>query len=186
MRTVIAFAGVRRIAEGPLGDVARAARAAVAAGEARVLIFDAATSEPVEVDLRAEAIEPADEAPRGRGRPSLGVTAREVTLLPRHWDWLARQSGGASAALRRLVDAARRSEADADDLRAGREAVYRFATAMAGDAPLYDDAMRALFAGDRAAFSAATSLWPADVRDHALALGAAAFARPAVPLEGAV
>jgi hypothetical protein len=186
MRTFIAFAGARRIAEGPLGAVVRAVRAAVDEGEARVLTFDAATSEPVELDLRAETIEPAAETPRGRGRPSLGVTAREVTLLPRHWDWLARQSGGASAALRRLVEAARRSEADADDLRAGREALYRFATAMAGDAPLYEDAMRALFAGDWAAFSVATALWPADVRDHALALGAAAFARPPVPLEGAV
>jgi hypothetical protein len=183
MNPVIAFANGRRIAQGPLDAVVQAAREV---GDAPVLIFDAVTSEPVEVDLREGAALPDAEAARGRGRPKLGVTAREVTLLPRHWDWLGRQSGGASAALRRLVEAARRTEVDADAAREGRQALYRFATAVAGDALLYEDAIRALFAGDEARFEAACAGWPRDVRDHALALAPSAFGRRASPLDAHV
>jgi hypothetical protein len=187
MNTVIAFAGNRRLASGALADVAAGARRALDAGEAApLLIFDAVTSRPVEVDLRGtEAEVRARLAPRPemaedqpgprRGRPKLGVTAREVTLLPRHWDWLAGQRGGASVTLRRLVEEARRANPGADALREGQEALYRFTTAMAGDAPGYEEATRALFAGDRERFEAETQTWPADVRAHALTLAAAAF-----------
>ncbi len=75
--------------------------------------------------------------PRGRGRPKLGVVAREVTLLPRHWDWLNAQPGGASVALRKLVEQARRANGDADRARAAREAAYHFMSAMAGDLPAF-------------------------------------------------
>ena len=105
-----------------------------------------------------------------------GVVAREVTLLPRHWDWLAAQPGGASAALRRMVEMARRHSGEADRTRQAREAAYRFITTMAGDRPGYEDAIRALFAGDRARLEATIAAWPADLRDHALHL---AFADPA-------
>lgn len=182
MSDVIAFAETRRIAQGPLSEVALAVKRALDAGEAApVLIFDAVTSRPVEVDLRgtldeidarlAEAAEP-DDAARGRGRPKLGVTAREVTLLPRHWDWLSSQPGGASATLRRLVEEARKAP---PSIREVREAVYRFSTAMAGNAPGYEEAMRALFAGDAARFEAETAGWPGDVRAHARTLAKTAF-----------
>ena len=173
----IAFAGPRRLAAGALNETAAAvARARDLGEDAPLLIFDAVTSEPVEV----EAGDAAARSSRGRGRPKLGVTAREVTLLPRHWDWLSRQSGGASAALRRLTEAARRGDAATENLRAGRESLYRFLTVMVGDAPGYEEAIRALFGGDRTAFEARASAWPDDIRDHAAALAEAAFP-PAPP-----
>lgn len=109
------------------------------------------------------------EPPRGRGRPALGVVAREVTLLPRHWEWLSAQPGGASAALRRLVETARRNDG-AGRMRAAREAAYRFMSAMAGNRPGYEEAIRALFAGDAERFEALTAPWPADVSAFAARL----------------
>jgi hypothetical protein len=158
------FDGTRRIAAGPPEAVLTTARRA-AEGGGRVQAFDDASGHPLEFDLRPDA--PAPTA-RGRGRPRLGVTAREVTLLPRHWDWLAAQPGGASTALRRLVEAARKGPAER--VRAGQEAAYRFMTAMAGDLADYEAATRALFAGDREGFAAAVGTWPADLGDHALRL----------------
>ncbi len=108
--------------------------------------------------------------PRGRGRPRLGVVAREVTLLPRHWTWLATQPGGASVALRRLVDEARRSHAHKDRSRRAQERAYHFMSAIAGDMPGFEEASRALFANDDARLRELTAGWPADVREHALAL----------------
>src|SRR5687767_9951516 len=118
-QTFTAFDAHHRLAAGPIEDVAQAL--ADYAGLAPILIFDDATGRQVELDLRQGATHAvaeyrgriaAPEAPSpraGRGRPKLGVVAREVTLLPRHWDWLATQPGGASAALRRLVEDARRA-----------------------------------------------------------------------------
>jgi hypothetical protein len=94
------------------------------------------------------------------------VTAREVTLLPRHWDWLAAQPGGASAALRRLVDEARRDRDGAEALRQARESVYRVMTVLAGDLPNYEDATRALFAGDTPRMLSLMDQWPADIRGY--------------------
>ena len=95
------------------------------------------------------------------------MTAREVTLLPRHWDWLAAQPGGASVALRKLVESALREAEGPDRVRRSREAAYRFMTAVAGDQPDYEEATRMLFAGDWVAFDAAIEAWPSDVRDYA-------------------
>lgn len=117
----------------------------------------------------------APASPRGRGRPRLGVEAREVTLLPRHWAWLATQPGGASATLRRLVDDARRGSGARDRLREAQEAAYRFMSAMAGDAPGFEEAARALFAGDRARFELVTTGWSPDVRAHAMLMARDAF-----------
>jgi hypothetical protein len=186
----IGFAGPRCVGFGGLPDVARAAKPLIDRGEA-VLILDAATSHPVELDFRGSldevlarlpvadppAIAAADELPaaRGPGRPKLGVVAREVTLLPRHWDWLARQRGGASVTLRRLVDEARRAAAGEDRIREAQEAAYRFLAVVAGNAPHYEDALRALFARDAPAFERLIAAWPADVAAHARRLAAAAF-----------
>ena len=88
-------------------------------------------------------------APRGPGRPKLGVVAREITLLPRHWEWLAQQTGGASVAIRKLVDEARRATATTAIASASaQEAAYRFMSAMAGNLPHFEEAIRALFADD--------------------------------------
>ena len=117
----------------------------------------------------------APAAPRGRGRPKLGVVAREVTLLPRHWTWLNAQPGGASVALRKLVETARRGNGDGDRRRAGQEATYRFMHAIAGDQPGFEAAARALFAGDLGGLEDAIADWPHDIREHATMLAARAL-----------
>lgn len=117
----------------------------------------------------------ADVPRRGRGRPKLGVVAREVTLLPRHWTWLNAQPGGASVALRKLVEAARKGNGDGDRKRAGQEATYRFMHAIAGDRPGFESAARALFAGDLGGLEDAIADWPHDIREHATMLAAHAL-----------
>lgn len=170
-----AFSGHRLIAAGSADQVAAAAKVALAFGADRVVIFEDATGRQVELDLRAPvptlagtSAPPAGEppAPAGRGRPKLGVVAREVTLLPRHWEWLSQQPGGASAALRRLVDDARKTHAEADEARQKQQAIYGAMSALAGDLPGFEAASRALFAGDAAALQAVVSEWPKDVADY--------------------
>jgi hypothetical protein len=174
--SVTAFAGSRRIACGPLAEVLAAIKAAADAGEA-VLVFDDATARPVDLDLRGDLSDAVSRLPgsevRGPGRPKLGVVAREVTLLPRHWDWLASQPGGASVALRKLVEAAARSPLA--EKRLAQEVTYRFMMAMAGDLPGLEEANRALFAADKARFEQETETWPPDIRDYALRQAASAF-----------
>lgn len=172
--TFTAFSGTKRIASGSLREVALQAKAALDADEcAQVLIFDDVTSHLVEVDFRgtpedvAARIAPPEEEARRPGRPKLGVVAREVTLLPRHWEWLASQPGGASVALRKLVEHARLSNQEADRRRRAQEAAYRFMSAMAGNEPGFEEATRALFAGNRERFRQMVEAWPADIRDHA-------------------
>jgi hypothetical protein len=118
---------------------------------------------------------PDREAPRGPGRPKLGVVAREVTLLPRHWDWLNSQPGGASVALRKLVEEARRANEGKDRVRRSQEAAYRFMSALAGNEAGFEEATRALFAGNRQRFDVEVASWPADVREHAQKLAAEAL-----------
>lgn len=172
-RDLVLFDGPRCIAKGPDAAVAAGFRKALAASpHAALRVFDLATGRPVDLDLREQ--EPA-LAPK-RGRPRLGVAAREVTLLPRHWDWLAAQPGGASAALRRLVEQARKTGVDNDARRRRTDAAYGFMVEMAGDAPDFEDASRALFAGDRDRLTALIAPWPTDIRAQILELfdGAAA------------
>lgn len=189
----IAFEGDRAIASGNLHEVARAVKERLdRRKDAAVLIFDADTAAPLELDFRgnvsdvlsrlsataktqAVTEQAAPPALRGPGRPKLGVVAREVTLLPRHWDWLARQRGGASVALRRLVDEARRTSEDADRTRQAQEAAYRFMSATAGNKTNYEAAIRALFAGEAVRFAKLIAEWPADIRKHALRLAERAF-----------
>jgi hypothetical protein len=140
---------------------------------ATVLVFDDATGRVIDIDTRLgppPVIDELDSEPRGRGRPRLGVMAHEVTLLPRHWDWLGHQPGGASVTLRRLVDDARRASGDRDRIRAAQEAAYYFMSAMAGNLPGFEEATRSLFAYDRRRFGELIAAWPEDVRDHAIKL----------------
>jgi hypothetical protein len=165
-----AFRDTRRIAHGPLVAVALAVKAAMAAKPAAsYLTFDDATGKVVDLDLRGSDAQIADRLAeeRPRGRPKLGVVAREVTLLPRHWEWLAEQPGGASQTLRRLVDQARRNDGDKSAMRAARTAAYTFMAAMAGNRPHFEEAARALFAGDTARLAACMRAWPSDIRAYA-------------------
>ena len=174
-----AFARFTRIAAGPLAEVAPAGRRfQLAAPDVPVLIFDDATGGVIDLDLRGTDSEilarlpvlPQQAAARAPGRPKLGVVPREVTLLPRHWDWLSAQPGGASATLRRLVEDARKADGGAGRSRALQERCYRFLTAIAGDLPCYEEAIRALFADDRPALAAKMQDWPPDISAHALHL----------------
>lgn len=167
----VAFVGGARLEEGDLSQVAATARRALEENPtAALLAFDRERAEVVDLDLRGTEAEVISRyrslAPptNARGRPKLGVVAREVTLLPRHWEWLARQPGGASTTLRRLVEAARKAEAGAAQARSDR--AYRFMSAMAGDLPGFEEAARALFAGDRDRLSALLAPWPADIRNE--------------------
>ena len=152
--TYAAFSGFDRLASGSLGEVYDACR-----HDPSALIFDQETGRVVDVDPR---FPPGEEVSKP-GRPKLGVVPREVTLLPRHWDWLATQPGGASVALRKLVEEASRNPRAQQ--RARRDAVYRFATALVGNAPGYEEAMRALYAGHGEDFVAHIEAWPKDVRE---------------------
>lgn len=188
-----AFAGHRILAAGALSDVALAVRQAMDEGrDATILVFDDLSGKQVDLDLsgshaaiaerhrvRIDPAVPAPEAPagaaddaqpRGRGRPKLGVVAREVTLLPRHWDWLGAQPGGASVVLRKLVEQARRDNEARDQRRQRQEAAYHFMSSMGGNLPGFEEATRALYADDRAGFTRQVAAWPADVRDYAMAL----------------
>jgi hypothetical protein len=199
-----AFEESKLLSSGPLIEVAMAVKNASAReGAEPLLVFDDATGKVVDLDLRgskadiiarlsqetaanfkqskprsatpvAASSEPAPEL-RGRGRPKLGVVAREVTLLPRQWEWLAAQPGGASVTLRRLVDEAKRSGGDIRKRRAAQEAAYHFMSAMAGNLPGFEEAIRALFADDRPRFEQQMANWPEDVRAYATRL---AFEEP--------
>ncbi len=172
-----AFEGPRRLASGGLAEVALAVkRAQECAAAGPLLIFDDSTGRSRDVDTRGSDAEVVARLVQ-RGRPKLGVVAREVTLLPRHWEWLAIQPGGASVALRRLVEEARRDITGRDERRQAQERAYHFMAAMAGDLPGFEEATRALFALEATRFIGLTEAWPRDVRDHARQL--AGFSQPA-------
>ena len=195
-----AFEDHRLLLSGPLVDVALAVKGALEGGSsANFLVFDDVTGAVIDLDLLgssadvierlsqpaqqytgryAPRLDPAlvlvvDEAgeARGRGRPKLGVVAREITLLPRQWDWLSTQPGGASATLRRLVDEAKRTVIPREQRRAMQAAAYQFMTAIAGDMPGYEECLRALFSGDKPKLDQCMAGWPADIRAHTMRLG---------------
>ena len=194
-----AFEDQRLLLSGPLVEVALAVKTAVENGSlSTFLVFDDATGRVIDLDLRGSKVEivkrlsrPAQQIvgreassrskpsepveggaseSRGRGRPRLGVVAREVTLLPRQWEWLAEQSGGASAVLRRLVEDARRAGGSLQQRRIAQEAAYQFMLGIAGDLPGYEEGLRALFAGDRIKLEQCIAAWPEDIRAYATRL----------------
>ncbi|HWK62105.1 MAG TPA: DUF2239 family protein [Eoetvoesiella sp.] len=191
-KSYTSFDGHRLIATGSLQANALAVKRARESGTAGpVLIFEDATGRSVDIDTRGsdeaivarltaaalaeaelsgqrDASEPT--GPRGRGRPKLGVVPREVTLLPRHWEWLARQPGGASVALRKLVEEARRANSEKDRIRLAQERAFHFMQAIAGDLPGFEEATRALFANELPRVRNLIAAWPRDVRDHAMRL----------------
>ncbi len=171
-KTYAAFAAERLVHRGPLVDVLAAIKLRHAEDRgAPLLVFENETGHQVDFDLRGslddvlERVKPA-EAPRGPGRPRLGVESREVTLLPRHWAWLALQPGGASAALRRLIEEASRRVDPEAGTRARRDAAYRVMSALAGNRAGFEEAARALFAGDRRRFKTLVAPWPKDIKAH--------------------
>lgn len=183
-----AFAGHKKIAAGPLAAVALEVKTHLDQNrESNVLVFDDSTGRPVDLDLRggvraiarryevSQGTAPDPDKKPGPGRPKLGVVAREVTLLPRHWDWLATQPGGASVTLRKLVEEARTKNQARDRIRLSQEAAHRFMTAVAGDLPGYEEALRAFYARKFTDFIKRIEAWPRDLRDHVRKLAAPAM-----------
>lgn len=180
-----AFDGHKLLASGALEDVAlRVKRRTKTHPTAAILIFSDASGKEMDLDLRgseSEAMERlkifvaqengAVPSP-GPGRPKLGVVAREVSLLPRHWEWLATQSGGASAAIRRLIEDARKHPSAAEKAREAQERTHKFMTSIAGDFPNYEEALRALYAKDKKSFQSLVREWPKDVQEHTKKLAA--------------
>lgn len=179
-----AFQGNCLISSGSLEDVALAAHSATGARpDASILIFENASGKQVDLDLHGTAqdvrqrhngagMEPPRRSP---GRPKLGVVAREVTLLPRHWEWLGQQPGGASVALRKLVENARRDDDGTAQARRARDAAAGFMQTMAGNLPRFEDALRSLYRQDKAQLLALIEAWPADIRAHIAALAKGSF-----------
>ncbi|WP_405112895.1 DUF2239 family protein [Paenibacillus sp. FSL K6-1217] len=187
-----AFLGVEIVASGSLQHVVTAVKSKLSDRElAGLLIFNDSTGKPIDVDLRGETGEvlagleaPVGESPAGEGnpqtvrragRPKLGVVSGEVTLLPRQWEWLKAQPGGASVTLRKLVDEARRAGEPQSVIRKSQEAAYSFMTAMAGDFSHYEEALRALYAGDSERFDQYTQDWAPDIRSQVKKLAIGAF-----------
>lgn len=186
MSTYTVFAGQRKLAHGDLLGLAQYVKRACdeqALFQGQFHVFADQTGAPLDLDLRGDLAAVAarysttaapdsepEELPRGRGRPKLGVISKEVTLLPRHWQWLAAQPGGASVALRKLIDEARKAQGDTEQVRQLQERTYKVMAALAADLPGYESAIRALFATDKAGFDRAMQAWPADYRDYFLSL----------------
>ncbi|MDT8427636.1 MAG: DUF2239 family protein [Pseudomonadales bacterium] len=193
MKEYIAFAGELRLASGPLHTIAIKTKQWLDTHpESTVLVFDSEDSNLIELDLRGSVEEVVARLPpmtqsdagnperanshrRSAGRPKLGVTAREVTLLPRHWDWLKAQPGGASTTLRKLVEKAIHDNPESERIRKSKENCYRFIQAIAGNEPGFEEATRALFAGREPDFIEHTGGWPVDISHHALVLAKPAF-----------
>ncbi|QOS79567.1 DUF2239 family protein [Paenibacillus sp. JNUCC31] len=187
-----AFVGRQLIAKGTLQHVVAIVKDTLEDREiAQLLIFDDFTGKPIDIDFRGKTAEvlqrlsnqaghtpdekESEQPTRRVGRPKLGVVSGEVTLLPRHWDWLKSQPGGASVTLRKLVDEARRSGKNESKVRTAQEASYHFMTAMAGDFPQHEEALRALYAGNQDRFYQLIDDWAPDIRDHIKTLAENAF-----------
>ncbi|MEW4288376.1 DUF2239 family protein [Rossellomorea marisflavi] len=180
-KTYTAFSGVKNVASGPLDRVVSTITDQLDSNDwPQVLIFDDATGRQIDVDYhgpihsKADTGEQAEAAqPRRVGRPKLGVVSGEVTLLPRHWEWLKNQPGGASVTLRKLVEDARRG--GAQQAKASQEATYHFMTSMAGNFPHYEEALRELYAGNQATFHQHIEDWAVDVKKYMKELSSTAF-----------
>lgn len=184
-----AFDGHALVAQGRLEEVAiQVKRKARSRPSASILVFSDSTGKQMDFDLRgsdADVLQrlqvyltPEEAGPPaapGPGRPKLGVVGREVSLLPRHWEWLSTQAGGASATLRRLVEDARKTSSGRDRAKKAQERAHRFMSSLAGDLPGFEEALRALYAGDKAKFRTRIGAWPRDVRAHAMQLAEGAF-----------
>jgi uncharacterized protein len=177
----LVFSGSRCICKGTLEEVRLVVKKAVDDPASAHLptpwIFNATTGELIDIDLELPVVDADQRIPNnpGPGRPRLGVVAREVTLLPRHWEWLKTQPGGASVALRKLVEAARKDSSGVDEARIAQAALYRFMSSMAGNLEGFEEASRALFANDKAHFDQRIAKWPVDIVEHLNTMATPAF-----------
>jgi amidase len=173
------FSGYTRIAFGDLPNVLRATKAFQDESRESYLIFNHDTGRQVDFDFRGsveevlaraipEGLDPEQTAKAGPGRPKLGVKSAEVTLLPRHWDWLNDQPGKASGTLRALVEEARKN--DSGGAKRRLEALGNFLWSIAGNLENFEEGTRSLYARDYGRFEALIADWPKDLKEHVLGL----------------
>jgi len=188
---ILAFSAQKLIAEGAFGEVLQLVKNHIKQNDTgNILFFNGSDGRQIDIDLQSGAGESGNGSKaaaaesgsnqaiptkKPRGRPKLGVVGREVTLLPRHWQWLDKQRGGASARLRRLIDQERKATAGDDMIRESQDSANRFMYAMAGDIAGFEEAVRALYARDKAGFDQETAAWPVDIRDRARGFAEAAL-----------
>ncbi len=161
--TVTAFLRDQRLTQGALVDVAR--ELATTPGGRAAQVFDDVSGDLIKLSRP-------EELARALVPTVVSASPRQeaVGLLTRHLAWLDARPGGASATLRRLVETAARDGTGRD--RRARDAAYRFLSMMAGDRPGFEEACRALYAGDGPRLRAAMDDWPEDVADYVAALAA--------------
>lgn len=182
--TYAAFKKEKLIAEGDLKKVIlKTKRELMRSPESAILIFSNETGKTMDFNFQGSEnevlsrlevfLEPKieiDPKEKKVGRPSLGVISREVSLLPKHWEWLACQSGGASAEIRRLVEKAMKQTQAASTVKMAQEKTFRFLNTIAGNFPNFEEAIRSLYRRDLNAFEQIIKFWPVDIKDHALHL----------------
>lgn len=186
-QTYTAFEGEKLLAHGPLERVVLKVKKRIgSAPNASVLVFSDSTGKEMDFDLRGSEKEvlkrlqtflspKATPSSGGPGRPKLGVVAREVSLLPKHWEWLSTQSGGASATIRRLVENASKAHSSKDLIKQAQERTYKFLNSIAGNSPNFEEALRMLYRKDKKGFFEAISTWPTDIKGHAKKLSEDSF-----------
>ncbi len=186
-RSYTGFLGSRLVASGDILSVAikikKSLRLEV---KLQVFIFDDLTGDQAEVDFRGDLdqmktrlqtqVDEQTIKKSGPGRPRLGVISKEITLLPEHWEWLAIQPGGASVTLRKLIEEAKKKNTQRDQIRQAQDRAYKVMMVLAGDRVGYEEALRALYQGNRQAFQSQIESWPSDIREYTLALAREAFA----------
>lgn len=185
--TYTAFDGTHRLVQGPLQEVVLKIKKRLGKTEnSSILIFSDDTGKTMDfnfqgneddvlkrLEVYVSKEEPAEVS--GPGRPKLGVVSREVSLLPRHWEWLATQPGGASATIRNLIEEAKKKSSAHVSIKQVQERVYRFMSVMAGDLEGYEEALRALYKSDKKVFKLHVQDWPRDIKDHIFEMAAPVF-----------
>jgi uncharacterized protein len=186
VNTYTAFDGQKQLCQGELSEVVLKIKRSMGKSEnTSVLIFSDETGKTMDFNFQGSEkdvhkrlemyVDEVKKEVMGPGRPKLGVVSREVSLLPRHWEWLANQTGGASATLRKLVEEAKKKTSNSQELKQAQERTYKFISVMAGDLAGYEEALRALYKKDKKLFLTQIQLWPADIKNHAVAMAQAVF-----------
>lgn len=188
-QTYTAFNNQHLLIQGPLEKVVLKVKKHIEQHPtSAILIFSDTTGKEMDFDLRGSEQDVLQRLEKfigkdepslntGPGRPKLGVISREVSLLPRHWEWLSTQPGGASVTLRRLIDETRKQSSSREIIKQAQERAYKFMTTMAGNLMNYEEALRALFSKDKKLFEDHVSDWPKDIKKHTLKLASDVFSK---------
>ncbi len=174
--TFTAFYGNTQIATGLLADMLSKTTSFLQEKQASrndsetLLIFNERTGGQIDFDLRGSIEDILERAlpKRSAGRPKLGVTSREITLLPRHWQWLESQAKSASASLRLLVEEAMKQDGGEADIKKNLAVTDRIMMTMAGDLAHFEEASRALNQRNVERFEDSVASWPEDIKQYLL------------------